>query len=71
MDDVTNLIGQEEILMNQTRTQSMYTDDQPSLSAPVFSVEDKMKCSRRDDIYQQVQERFMQQTVCYLRGNLN
>ena len=57
--------------MNQTRSQSMYTDEQYGLNEPVLSMVDNNQRSHSEDINKQMLEIFMRQTFCYLRGNLN
>lgn len=51
--------------------QWMSTKDRPDMRVPVFSTENDRERSNSDKYYEQVRERFMQQSACYLRSCIN
>lgn len=57
--------------MNKIQMQWMSTKDRPDMRVPVFSTENDRERSNSDKYYEQVRERFMQQSACYLRSCIN
>ena len=57
--------------MNKTRTQSMYTSDQPNMRMDIFNTVESAKRSGSNAYYKQVHERFFRQSARYLRSSIN